>query len=78
MFLSLTVTEKGSKDNYSSISIPVTWAELEVMQSILRYSIPHYLGFHEVWNNGGLGMAADAPPNPSGPTEWNNFSDEMK
>ena len=78
MFLSLTVTEKGSKDNYSSISIPVTWAELEVMQSILRYSIPHYLGFHEVWNNGGLGMVADAPPNPSGPTEWNNFSDEMK
>ena len=57
---SLYSIEKGSSDASTSISIPITWAELEVMRSILRYSIPYYLGFHEVW--GGPGGAVKIRP----------------
>lgn len=78
MFLSLMVSEKGSSDASTTISIPITWAELEVMRSILRYSIPYYLGFHEVWGGPGLGAVAEAPPAPGGPSQWNNFSEDMK
>ena len=78
MFLTLTVSEKGSSDASTSISIPITWAELEVMRSILRYSIPYYLGFHEVWGGPGLGAVAEAPPAPNGPSQWNNFSEDMQ
>ena len=49
-------------------SVPVTWAELEVIRSILTYSIPYYLGFDKVWSNPPLGTAGDAtPPNPEAP-----------
>ena len=78
MFLTLQVSEKGSSEASTTISIPITWAELEVMRSILRYSIPYYLGFHKVWGGPGLGTVADAPPAPEGPSQWNNFSEDMK
>jgi hypothetical protein len=81
MFLTLQVTEKGAKQDGgagAALSIPITWAELEVMRSILRYSIPYYLGFHEVWGNAGLGAQAEAPPSPDGPSSWNNFSEDMR
>jgi hypothetical protein len=68
VFLSLQVTSKGQEAGSMNYSVPVTWAELEVIRSILTYSIPYYLGFDKVWSNPPLGTAGDAtPPNPEAP-----------
>lgn len=73
MFLSLQISDKQDKGAGASYSVPVTWAELEVLRSLCRYSIPYFLGFHEVWGNPPLGTATggDFPPAPpSAPTYY--------
>ena len=60
VFLSLSVTDKSDPKNSSNLSIPITWAELEVIRSILRYSIPFFLGFDQTWSNPPLGQQSDS------------------
>lgn len=76
MFLSLQISDKNDKAAGASFSVPVTWAELEVLRSICRYSIPYFLGFHEVWSNPPLGVSGgDFPPAPpSAPAYYDNKS----
>ena len=73
MFLSLQITDKQEKSGNLAFSVPVTWAELEVLRSVCRYSIPHFLGFHEVWSNPPLGAMSQGefpPPPPSAPSYY--------
>ena len=68
MFLSLQVSDKSQSApqtaSTSSFSIPVTWAELEVLRSVCRYALPMMLGFNEVWSNPPLGMGDGTMPPP--------------
>jgi len=72
MFLSLQVSDKQAPPNTPAayFSIPVTWAELEVLRSICRYSLPMMLGFHEIWSNPPLGAPGDMPPPPAAAPLW--------
>ena len=83
MFLSLQVTDKqqqqqkagpgpgaGAGAGTQSFSIPVTWAELEVVRSVCRYALPMMLGFHEVWANPPMGVPGDLPPPPAAAPLW--------
>lgn len=75
-FVSLSVTNKGSGADSSMLTVPVTWAELEVVRSILRFSIPRFLGFHEVWANGGL--SGDGQPPHGQAAAWNDMGEDMR
>jgi hypothetical protein len=58
MFLSLQVKDKML--GQSTISIPVSWAELEVIKSICSASIPKLLGIDQLLSGGGA-MPSTAP-----------------
>jgi hypothetical protein len=45
LFLSLAVNDKATQS--AAYSVPVSWGELQVMKSIVQYSIPHFLGFDQ-------------------------------
>ena len=34
-----------------SYSVPVSWGEMKLIQSLASYSIPRFLGFDQVWDN---------------------------
>ena len=69
VFVSLSISDaiKGDK---STVSIPVTWGEYMVIDSIMRYSIPKFLGMDHSVNNFGGGMSYELPPNPPPPQPW--------
>jgi len=74
MFLSLVVNDKQQQGAAASttFSVPVTWAELEVVRSVSRYAIPMFLGFGSVWNNPSLGQGEFPPPPPSAPVYYDS------
>ena len=74
MFLSLVVNDKQQQGAAASttFSVPVTWAELEVVRSVSRYAIPMFLGFGGVWNNPSLGQGELPPPPPSAPVYYDS------
>lgn len=74
MFLSLVINDKQQQGAAASstFSVPVTWAELEVVRSVSRYAIPMFLGFGNVWNNPSLGQGELPPPPPSAPIYYDS------
>ena len=55
VFLGISVTDRqNSKDPGTMLSIPLAWGEIEVLTSIINFSIPKFLGFDLIWNNPGL------------------------
>lgn len=70
MFLSLQVMDKSSPSpiNYS---IPVTWGEIEVIKSIISYSLPRLLAFDCIWDQNNMdGSSFLNSPSPPNPPEW--------
>ena len=65
MFFSVQV--QNSDFGPTSISIPVTWGEIEVIKCICRESITKMLGIDRAW--GDEGMSFNAPP-PLDAPEW--------
>lgn len=49
LFVSLAVNDKATQS--ISYSVPVSWGEMKVFQTIASYSIPRFLGFDQVWDN---------------------------
>jgi hypothetical protein len=49
-FFTLTVSDKVENTN-DSLSLPVSFAELAVIRSLIDYSIPKLLGFDELFAN---------------------------
>mmetsp|Transcript_37764 Transcript_37764/g.67684 ORF Transcript_37764/g.67684 Transcript_37764/m.67684 type:complete len:184 (-) Transcript_37764:102-653(-) len=47
-FFSLSISDKGNSSK-SSLSIPVSIGEFGVLKSLFNYSLPHLLGFDEVF-----------------------------
>lgn len=43
MFLSIQVNERSSQS--MSLSLPITWGEIEVIRNIMQFSIPRLLAF---------------------------------
>ena len=64
MFLSLQVSDKSPSNMSGSYSVPLTWGELQVIRSILQYSIPKLLAFDRIWDNS-FSMNADTSSNSS-------------
>jgi hypothetical protein len=60
MFLSLQVSDKSPSNLSGSYSVPLTWGEVQVIRTILQYSIPKLLAFDRIWENN-LPMNAEAP-----------------
>lgn len=60
MFLSLQVSDKSPSNLSGSYSVSLTMGELQVIRSILEYSIPRLLAFDRIWDNK-LSMNAEAP-----------------
>jgi hypothetical protein len=51
MFVSLAVTDRSEQQQPGapvSFSIPVSWAELKVIQTISEFCIPRFLGFDKM------------------------------
>ena len=71
MFLSLQVMDK-SAPNPINYSIPVTWGEIEVIKSIISYSLPRLLAFDTIWDQSNIdGPSFMSSPPPSPPPVWN-------
>ena len=70
-FMGLQVSDKsaGAPVTYT---VPLTWAEVEVLCTLIRYCIPHFLGFDRVWSNPGMGDNAPfvQAPIPQGPPSY--------
>jgi hypothetical protein len=49
LFFSLAVTDKQNPNANLAISIPVSWAEFEVIRKIIEYGMPRFLGFDQIW-----------------------------
>lgn len=55
IFLGISVIDKqNSKESGTMLSVPLAWGEIEVITSIINYSIPKFLGFDLIWTNPGL------------------------
>lgn len=54
LFLSLAVNDKSTQS--AAYSVPVSWAELQVMKSIVQFSIPYFLGFDQALGSGATAM----------------------
>jgi hypothetical protein len=81
VFASLQVNDKSRQENKPQLSIHVSWGEYVVLESLIRYSIPKFLGFDKVWDDNvrmaqGTGMYSkgsgqyDMAPLPSEPPSW--------
>lgn len=60
MFLSLQVSDKSPNNLSGSYSVPLTWGEVQVIRTILQFSIPKLLAFDRIWDNN-PSMNAEAP-----------------
>jgi hypothetical protein len=49
LFLSLVVSDKTAAP--VSISLPVSWGEIQVLKTLIDYCIPRFLGLDNVWSN---------------------------
>ena len=47
--MSLAVNDKNTQS--MSYSVPVSWGEMKLIQTLASYSIPRFLGFDQVWDN---------------------------
>ena len=76
VFLNLSVMDKTKNAN-EAFSVPLSYGEMEVIFSIIKFSIPRFLGFHEVWANPGMGMGGsfEIPQTPQPPAApvWTNL-----
>ena len=76
VFLNLSVMDKTKNAN-DAFSVPLSYGEMEVIFSIIKFSIPRFLGFHEVWANPGMGMGGSfeipQPPQPPAAPVWTNL-----
>ncbi len=67
VFLSLEVKDKKEAET-KSYSLPLTKAEMAVIQNLLSFSIPRLIGFDRVW--GGDNVAWGKAPAPPSPPDW--------
>ena len=76
--MSIAVNDKSNAGSVM-LSLPVSKAEFEVIRQIASYSIPYFLGFHEVWKSasteastgsGSSNEAYQSPPAPKNPPIW--------
>ena len=44
LFLSLTISDRANPAANSNLLIPVSWGEFMVLDSLIRFAIPHFLG----------------------------------
>ncbi len=70
VFLGVQVNDKTASGPVS-YSMPLTMGELEVIKSIMRFSIPHLLGFDSMWGESvTAGAAGDVSPSPPPAPMW--------
>jgi hypothetical protein len=50
ILVSLTSTDNTSPESSATVSIPVTWGEFIVLDSIIRFSIPKFLGMDKTFD----------------------------
>ena len=72
VFLNLLVSDKNKNAN-DAFSVPLSYGEMEVIFSIIKFCIPRFLGFHEVWTNPGMNQAMSDSPNPPNAPIWTNM-----
>lgn len=49
MFVTLSVTDKVDANGSVTYSLPVTFAEVEVIKSIMSFCLPRFLGLHKMF-----------------------------
>ena len=67
VYVGLTVTDKANPNEISQISLPVSWSEFMVIDSIIRFCIPRFLGLDHCFPPPGTvyaGSKDEAPPTP--------------
>jgi len=47
IYVGLTVNDKSNPESASQISLPVSWSEFMVIDSLIRFCIPRFLGFDQ-------------------------------
>lgn len=70
-YFNLAVNEKGS--SAVSINVPVSNGEFSVVQEIMHYCIPKFLGFDKIWNN--AKVSPDSIPSPPKAPDWKTFDE---
>jgi len=73
-FLSITVSDKVISGVPTSYSLPISNGELKVVQEIMSYSIPRFLGFQHVWNNNDVYDPIAPPPVPPDAPVWKKLN----
>lgn len=67
LFVSLMVTSKTGAANAGSLSVPVSWGEFVVMENVIKYAMPYFLGFDTVFKQPRMDLqgAGTGPSPPS-------------
>lgn len=50
LFISLLVSDKSAPGPVS-VSVPVSWPEMQVIRTLIEFSIPRFLGFDAVFHS---------------------------
>jgi hypothetical protein len=67
IFVSLSITDRNNVSASGLLNLPLTWGEFFVLDSIIRYSIPRFLGMDKCFGEPGMiyfGGKDEIPPTP--------------
>lgn len=73
IFASINIVDKTNPDKSGSITLPVSWGEFMVLDSIIRFSIPKFLCIDQVFGQPGVlnyGAFNEQAPLPPPPQPW--------
>ena len=75
MFISLNVNDKSNPKSpiSSSMSIPISWGEYIVIESLIKYSLPKMLGFDKIWDETTTPFSQFNAPNPPSAPIYKKF-----
>ncbi len=72
LFLTLTVNDKSETVATStSLSVPVSWGEFVVVDTIMKFGIPKFIGLDSAWDS--TGGSFELPPPPPPPSVFKSF-----
>jgi hypothetical protein len=73
VFVSLSVSDRANAQASSSLSVPMSFGEVNVLDNIIRFSIPRFLGMDKSFGEPGIiyfGGQSESMPTPPPPPSY--------